>query len=258
MLIQKDLSLANRLISALPANARGLLLEHSALVELKLHEVLIAAEQEAEHAYFPIDSFVSLIAQADDTPNVEVALVGNEGMFNTSTVLGVASSPLASLVQGAGRAFKIHRKALQLRRVEDACLRDVLYRYIDVRANQLARKAACMNYHTVEQRLARSLMMTRDRAHSSELFLTHESLALMLGARRESVSQAASAFQKYGLISYRRGYVMLLDITGLEAASCKCYQADLLAYRRAFSRDAFSAASIAPGRGAQVHACQTP
>ena len=230
--LQKDLSLANRLVAALPAAERGQLLEHSELVELKLHSVLLAAGEVAEHAYFPVDSFVSLVLQAEGAPNIEVALVGNEGMFNTSTVLGVETSSLSSLVQGAGRAFKIHRRALQLRRAEDKCLRDILHRYVDVRAQQLAQKAACMNYHSVEQRLARSLLMTRDRAHSGELFLTHESLALMLGVRRESVSQAASSFQREGLISYSRGYVMLLDETGLEAAACKCYQADLMVYDR--------------------------
>ena len=78
--------------------------------------------------------------------------------------------------------------------------------------------------------------MTRDRAHSRELFLTHEVLALMLGVRRESLSQAANAFQKSGLISYIRGYVMLLDEPGLSTAACKCYRADLMVYERTLAR----------------------
>ena len=231
-MLQKDLSLANRLISALPAQERSLFLEHSELVEVKHHAVLIKAGQVSDHAYFPVDSFVSVVLPVDDAPDIAVGLVGNEGMFNISLVLGVATASLTGLVQGAGRSFRIHRSALQHLLVEGTVLRDVLNRYVDVCECQLAQQAACMNYHTVEQRLARWLLMTRDRAHSSELFLTHEVLALMLGVRRESVSQAANAFQKFGLISYSRGYVMLLDESGLATAACKCYQADLMVYER--------------------------
>ena len=166
---------------------------------------------------------------------MEIALVGNEGMFNTATVLGVNSSSFTTRVQGAGRALKIHRNALRLRRADDHDLRDILFRYIDVRACQLAQKAACMSYHTVEQRLARSLLMVRDRANSHELFITHESLALMLGVRRESVSQAANNFQKRGLISYGRGYVVLLEEEDLKQGACACYQADLDVYTRTLS-----------------------
>ena len=235
MLMQKDLSLANRLISALPTQERSLFLEQSELVELKLHAVLVRAGEPAEHAYFPIDSFVSVVLPVEDAPQLGVGLVGNEGMFNTSLALGVNTSSFTGLVQGAGRAFRIHRSALQERLEEGPTLRSVLNFYIDVCASHLSQQAACMNYHTVEQRLARWLLMTRDRAHSTELFLTHEVLALMLGVRRESVTQAASLFQRRGLISYSRGYVMLLDEAGLEAVACRCYQTDLMVYERTLS-----------------------
>ncbi len=235
MALHKDLSLTNRLISMLPSLERGLLLEHSELVELKLHTVLMEAGQSPDHAYFPVDSFVSLIRHVEDSPDMEVALIGNEGMFNISLVLGVPESPFTGLVQGAGRAFRIHRRALGMRRAEDARLREVLYRYIHIRSSHLSQQAACMNYHSVEQKLARALLMTRDRAHASELFLTHESLALMMGVRRESVSQAARLFQNRGLVSYTRGYVMLLDEAGLESVSCKCYETDLKVYEQTMS-----------------------
>lgn len=230
--LQKDLSLANRLISALSPLDRALFLEHSELVELKLHKVLIEAGQRASHAYFPVDSFVSVILPVAGAPHLEVALVGNEGMVSTSLVLGVTISSFTHLVQGAGRAFCIRRSALTQRLAESASLRTVLNRYIDARESQLAQQAACMNYHTVIQRLARWLLMTRDRAYSSELFLTHEVLALMLGVRRESVTQAANSFQRRGLISYNRGYVMLLDEAALQTIACDCYQADLMVYER--------------------------
>jgi CRP-like cAMP-binding protein len=233
--LQKDLSLANRLISVLPTHERGLFLEYSELVEFKLHAVLIEVGQQLDHAYFPVEGFVSSVLPVMDAPNIDVGLVGDEGMFNASLVLGVTTSTFTSLVQGSGRAFRIRRNALQHRLNEDCWLRDVLNRYVDVRASQLSQQAACMNFHTVEQRLARLLLMTRDRAHSCELFLTHEALALMLGVRRESVSKAASSFQKHALLSYSRGYMVLIDETGLQEAACKCYQADLTAYERALA-----------------------
>jgi CRP-like cAMP-binding protein len=231
-LSQKDLSLKNQLVASLPSSPRALLLEHSELVELALHAVVTRPGEPGKHAYFPIDSFVSVILPIHGAADMEVALVGNEGMFSTATVLGVKDSCFVTRVQGSGRALKIHTDALRMRRADDADLRHILFRYIDVLTCQLAQKAACMTYHTVEQRLARSLLMVRDRAHSSELFLTHESLALMLGVRRESVSQAANSFQKRGLISYGRGYVVLLDERALKHTACACYQADLDVYAR--------------------------
>lgn len=102
-----------------------------------------------------------------------------------------------------------------------------------LRMDQLARNMACAGFHTVEQRLARWLLMVKDRAHSNELLLTQEVLSHMLGVRRESVTQAASALQKKELISYSRGDLMLLKQPELEEAACSCYEADLAIYERA-------------------------
>lgn len=233
-MIQKDLSLANRLISALPTQERGTLLEHCELVELKLHQVLIEAGAPLEHAYFPTGSFVSVVFPVLDAPDVQVALIGNEGMFGASLVLGVSISAFTCKIQRAGRAYRIHRTALQFLLDEDLYLRDILNRYVGVRQIHLAQQAACLNYHSVEQRLARWLLMARDRSHSSEVFLTHQVLAVMLGVRRESVTRIAGLFEKRGLISYSPGYVMLLDEAGLLRLACSCYQSDLLSYKRAF------------------------
>lgn len=232
MLLQKNLALANRLIAALPAQERGLFVEHCELVELKPHKTHMAAGRSHDHAYFPVDSIVSVLLPAAHAPGVQVALVGNEGMFNTSLVLGVSASAFSSRVQREGRAFCIHHGALQHRISQDACLRDILNRYVDVRQSQMAQQIACIQHHSVKQRLARCLLMNRDRAYSSELFLTHEALAFMLGVRRESVTRAAGDFENRGLISYSPGYVMLLDEAGLEKTSCSCYHADRLTYQR--------------------------
>lgn len=221
----------------MPAQERGVFLEHCELVELKLHEVLIEAGAPLDHAYFPTGSFVSVVLPVLDAPDVQVALVGNEGMFGTSLVLGVNISAFTCKIERGGRAYRIHRTALQLLLNEDPCLRDILNRYVSVRQSHLAQQAACLNYHSVEQRLARWLLMARDRAHSSEVFLTHQVLALMLGVRRESVTRIAGLFEKRGLISYSPGYVMLLDEAGLLRLACSCYQSDLLVYERTLGRN---------------------
>ena len=228
----KYLARANRLLAALPAGSRALLLGHCELVDLQRQDILTQAGEFADHAYFPIDSFVAAIVNMEDESSVQVGLIGNEGMVNVSLVLGVRVASLTYVVQGAGRAYRIRHRELQELLGVNRSLRDVLHRYIALRMDQLAQNMACANHHTVEQRLARWLLMARDRAQSSELILTHEVLAFMLGVRRESVTQAASSLQKQGLISYSRGDLMLLDARGLEAIACSCYQTGLAAYER--------------------------
>lgn len=234
MLLQKDLSLANRLIALMPGDDRALFLEHSEMVDLKIQTVLGQGGDHPDHAYFPIDcmAVMFLCGNGGGAGEVEVGLVGNEGMVNTSLALGVTTSAFTGVVQGAGRAFRIHRRALDTLLAAAACLRVVLDRYMDVRMSQLAQQVACQHSHSVEQRLARWLLMTRDRAHANELFLTHDVLARMLGVRRESITRAARSLQRHGLISYTRGYVMLMDPSMLEELACSCYRSDLAVYQR--------------------------
>jgi CRP-like cAMP-binding protein len=231
--IQKDLSLANCLISALPTQQRAVFLAHCEKVELKLHHMLHQAGALLNHAYFPMDSFVSVVFPVLDAPDVQVALIGNEGMVGASLVLGTNTSAFTCRIERGGRAFCIHRTALQQLLEVDPALRNILNRYLGVRQIHLAQQAACLNYHSVEQRLARWLLMARDRAQSNEVFLTHQVLAIMLGVRRESVTRIAGLFEYRGLISYSPGYVMLLDEPGLVRLACSCYQSDLLSYTRA-------------------------
>lgn len=234
----KYLAQANRLVADLPAEPRALLLEHCELVDLQRQDLLTEAGQCADYAYFPIDSFVGSVLKLEHSNNVQVSLTGNEGMVNIELVLGMRAASLTSVVQGAGRAFKIHRIELQKMLDTTPHLLDLLHRCIAWRMNQLAQNMACAGCHTVEQRLARWLLMARDRAQSNELVLTHEVLALMLGVRRESVTQAASSLQKQGLISYSRGDLTLLAPHGLEAITCCCYRTDLDMYKQAIGNHA--------------------
>jgi len=234
VVVQRNLSLANQLIATLPPQERALLLAHSELVELELHAMVCVAGEVSSHVWFPVEGFVSIILPVPAAADMAVAQVGPEGMLHTSAVFDVEHSAFHGRVQAAGRAFRLTRKCLQQHLQQSYSLRDVLNRYADARLSQLAQQTVCTNHHSVAQRLARALLMTRDRLDSHELFLTHDVFSLMLGVRRESVTQAASAFQRRGLISYSRGYVMLLDEAGLQRIACSCYEADLHTYARAF------------------------
>ena len=233
--MQKNLSLSNQLIAKLPAQERGIFLACSELIELKLHAMLSVVGEAVEHAWFPVEGFVSAILPVPGAPDMAVFQVGSEGMFPISAVFDVDHSAFNYRVQAVGRAFRMSRESLRQHLQMGGCLGGVLSRYGNARLSQLAQQTVCINHHSVEQRLARALLMSRDQLSSSELFLTHEIFSLMLGVRRESVTQAASAFQRRGLISYSRGYVMLLDERALNKMACMCYEADLQTYERAFS-----------------------
>jgi len=220
----------NRLLAALPPRLSARLIAASDGVDLKLGTVLNEANARITHVYFPTEGFVSLMVPVDGTSNLEVGLVGNEGMVGAPLILGMDRSPLRALVQGAGPAWRMSARAFTRELGLSAALRNLLHRYMQVRISQLAQTAACTRFHLVEARLARWLLMTQDRAHGDVFHVTHEFLAFMLGVRRVGVTRAATALQNRKLISYHRGEVSVLNRLGMEAASCSCYQADRDSY----------------------------
>jgi len=224
----------NGLLATLPRKDRLQFIAGCDEIDVVPYDVLFEAGGRMQHAYFPTAGFISLVAPIDGTSCLEVGLIGYEGMIGTPLVLGVATSPLRAVVQGAGSCLRMDA-ALFRRECRNPPLQATLDRYLCVRMTQLANAAACTRYHVVEARLARWLLMTRDRARSSSFHITHEFLAQLLGVRRVGVTKAATSLQKRRLIRYNRGNITILDRRGLGAASCGCYQTDLEAYNRILS-----------------------
>lgn len=222
----------NCLIDALPAKFKQHFLAGCEEIELEFEEILSMPNETIHYVYFPTDSHISLVSQTDRRTSLEVALVGNEGMHGIAVVLGVDVSPLHALVQGEGHALRMKVAPFRRELRQSPALQRILKRYIYVQMSQLAQTAACTRFHVVEARLARWLLMTQDRAHSDELHITHQFLAYMLGVRRVGITKAAGSLQKRKLINYHRGIITVLDRSGLEAASCECYAADIASYAR--------------------------
>lgn len=238
----------NRLLAALPQRDRQRLLAASETVELTIGDILCEPGEQIRHAYFPLDGFISLLLTVDGHANLELDLIGNEGMFGGTLALGVSASPLRALVQGSGTALRLSPASLRLELQRSAALKDTLHRYLYVSLVQLAQVAACNSFHALDARLVRWLLMTHDRAHSDEFHLTHEFLAQMLGVRRVGVTNAAGELQKRRLVSYSRGNIKVLDRAGLEAATCSCYQTARNAYEQVLgSVNLKTAGALSPG-----------
>jgi CRP-like cAMP-binding protein len=217
--------IANSLLAALPQRVYQSLLSGFEPVTLTFGQVLYEAEQPIRHVYFPSDSLVSLLTPIAGHMPTEIGLVGREGMLGIPLALGMSDSSVLALVQGTGTALRMTAARFRSEHERHGPLQKELGRYIHERIVQITQTAACNRFHQVEARLARWLLMTRDRMGTNRLHLTQEILSNMLGVLRVAVTNAASALQRRKLISYSRGEIEVLDAKGLEKAACACYRA---------------------------------
>ena len=215
--------LGNRLLAVLAPEERDRLLRGAKSEPVEAHQVLYTAGREISHVYFPVTGMISLVVKMTDADDVEAMTIGNEGVIGIAVILGVASSTMEALCQIPGRALKVPTRAVleEIRRT--ASVNRLLLRYAEAMMVQLAQHAACNRTHSIEQRCARWLLMTRDRVASDEFPLTQQFLAEMLGVRRATVTMIAGALHKAGLIDYSRGRIRIVDGRGLERVACECY-----------------------------------
>ncbi len=214
---------SNRLLGALPAEEFERLLPHLETVTLEVKDFLYETDRPIEYVYFPIDCVTSTIATMRDGRTVEVGTIGKEGMDGLPVFLGAQTAPLASFCQVPGDAARMTAEALRSEVGPGDRLYELLRRFTEATLVFAAQSSACNRLHSVEQRCSRWILHTHDRVGKDEFYLTQEFLSQMLGVRRASVSEVASAFQGEGLISYWRGNLRIVDRFGLEAVTCECY-----------------------------------
>src|ERR1700730_15200257 len=219
-----QVAVPNRLLGALPRKEYQKLLPILEPVNLTFGEILYESQTQIRHVYFPNDCFVSMLTTVDTGRAAEVGLIGPEGMIGVPMALGVAVSPFRAVVQGGGTAMRLKTGEFRRTFIKSAALKREVFLFTHLLMVQIAQTAACNRFHGVIQRMARWLLMTRDRVNSNEFRITQEFLALMLGVRRVGVNLAARALQERKLIAYRRGTVTILDHGGLVAAACGCYK----------------------------------
>jgi len=213
----------NHLLAALPAADYQRLLPDLELVPLALGMAVYESGGKLDYVYFPTDCIVSLLYVMKSGASAEIAVVGYEGLVGIALFMGGESTPSRAVVQSAGNAYRLRSKTLKREFEQSGPLQHLLLRYTQALITQMAQTAVCNRHHTVEQQLARWLLLSLDRLPSNELRMTQELIANMLGVRREGVTEAAGKLQAAGLIEYSRGHIKVLDRPRLEEQVCECY-----------------------------------
>jgi CRP-like cAMP-binding protein len=214
--------LTNRLLAALPDAEWQRWRPQLEAVDMPLGGVLYESGSTLSHVYFPTTAIVSLLYVMENGASAEIAVVGNEGLVGVSLFMGGESTPSRAVVQSAGQGFRLASPAIK----EDFSRAPVLHlllRYTQALITQMAQTAVCNRHHSLDQQLCRWLLLSLDRLQGSQLVMTQELIANMLGVRREGVTESALKLQKAGLINYARGHISVLDRPGLEQRSCECY-----------------------------------
>jgi CRP-like cAMP-binding protein len=239
----------NHLLAALLDAEFARLSPHLELVPMLLGDVLYESGGKLQYIYFPTSSIVSLHYLLENGGSSEMAGVGNEGVLGVSLFMGGNTTPSRAVVQTGGFGYRLTAQVLMDEFNRAGPVMRLLLRYTQALLTQMSQTAVCNRHHTVEQQLCRWLLLTLDRLSTSELTMTQELIANMLGVRREGVTEAAGRLQGYGYIRYRRGHITVLDRKGLEGDVCECYAVVKKEFARLLSdvrnRQAFAAAGAA-------------
>src|ERR1700681_4618112 len=214
----------NRLFLALPARNLKQLMPELEQIRCQRGQVLMDADSLINHIFFPDSGVISVVAVYADGSVIEMATIGREGCTGVQAFFGAKSSSVRLLVQIPGSATKMSRAAFARAMESMPSFRNLMSAYIHAFLEQVLVSVACNGAHSLKQRLARWLLMMRDRSDEDALPITQSLLAEMLGVQRPTVTKAAGEMEHAGLIARGRRHVSILDRQGLMAASCECYQ----------------------------------
>jgi CRP-like cAMP-binding protein len=216
--------LLNRLLLALPPAEMQWLTRHLVHVPCSRGEVLIDADRALDYVFFPNSGVISVVAVYANGDIIEMATIGREGCTGLQAMLGAEMSSVRFLVQIPGSAMKISRAAFRRAMDDMPAFRLLMFAYMQAFLEQVLVSGACNGAHSLKERLARWLLMMRDRTDGDILLITHDMLAEMLGAHRPSVTNVARELESSGRIELGRRQVTILDRAGLKQESCECYQ----------------------------------
>jgi len=213
----------NHLLAALPEADYARLLPDLELIPMPLGWAVYESGGRLGYVYFPTTSIVSLLYVMEGGASAEIAITGNEGLVGISLFMGGESTPSRAVVQSAGNAYRLRARVLKREFALGGNLQHLALRFTQALITQMAQTAVCNRHHALDQQLCRWLLVSLDRLQGSELVMTQELIANMLGVRREGVTEAAGNLQAAGLIKYTRGRIRVLDRAGLEKRVCECY-----------------------------------
>ena len=196
-------------------------LEH---IRCQRADVLMDADSSLDHVYFPDSGVVSIVAVYSDGSVIEMATIGREGFTGLQAIFGAKRSSVRLLVQIPGSASKMSRAAFRRAMESMPSFRSLMYGYVQAFLEQVLVSVACNGAHSLKERLARWLLMMRDRSDEDALQITQNLLAEMLGVQRPTITNAAGELERAGLIERGRQQVTILDRQGLIKASCECYK----------------------------------
>ncbi len=219
---------ANRLLGLLSRRDYALLRPHLQRIPLEYRQPLYNAYEAIRFVYFIETGVASLVNTMENGQAAEVGTIGNEGMVGLPILLSDDRAPTSVYIQVPGVGLRMRAALLKKELKKSNSMRITMHRYAHAFFNQVAQSAACNQFHSIEQRCSRWMLMTHDRMQSSQFMLTQEFLAMMLGVQRTGVTAAAGGLQRAGLIVYKRGNVTIIDHRGLECRACECYRASKL------------------------------
>jgi CRP-like cAMP-binding protein len=226
----------NHLLASLPAETYQALEPALEFVTLPLGTVVYESGGKQPYVYFPTKGIISLLYVLADGASAEIAVAGCEGLVGVSLFMGGGTTPSRAVVQSAGHAYRLKAKLLKKEFERGGPLQHIVLLYTQALITQMTQTAVCNRHHNVDQQLCRWLLLSLDRLSGSELRMTQELIANMLGVRREGVTAAAGKLQAEGLIEYSRGHIQVLDRPGIEARVCECYAVVKKEYDRLLPR----------------------